>query len=424
MGKNANVSIGKLVIFISMLLVAAIAAGVLMQTSQSLTQDSAISGERTRREISTHVVPISLTGSGNDDGNLTTLEFRVKSAPGSGRITLDQSLLRVVAGSSVATLAYRGEGSVCERSNSNGYNTFSTQEFGRVSVHEADKWTDGGWTIITYSGNPTNLHLDLDDDGVNDSVMTCYSGPGGDNCPDQYLDTYLQFNLSSAGYVYVPFRNSNGSISNLLDLDGFNISHENISSYGYISGYRPRGSAAGRLSEAMDPCTFEVHKNPLKLEEDLDDDSSDDYLVLNKTHVLIRLSNTSNISIALNEALTGGNTLDVDTTITDGSTDFGDLSIQGVTTGAHQIDESVAFQIVPENSGQGYYCAEYDHRSTDWIDGILQEGDIVKLCFEPSEEFSEDMAGTVTFIPTKGSETKVDFTISNVINTGNYELYP
>ena len=58
--KKGDIGIGTLIIFISMILVAAIAAGVLIQTATSLQNTALLTGERSRSQVSTYNKRISV----------------------------------------------------------------------------------------------------------------------------------------------------------------------------------------------------------------------------------------------------------------------------------------------------------------------------------------------------------------------------
>jgi flagellin FlaB len=55
MNRKAEMGIGTLIIFIAMILVAAIAAGVLIQTATSLQNKALLAGTRTKGQVSTAI---------------------------------------------------------------------------------------------------------------------------------------------------------------------------------------------------------------------------------------------------------------------------------------------------------------------------------------------------------------------------------
>ncbi|MFT4326331.1 MAG: archaellin/type IV pilin N-terminal domain-containing protein [Candidatus Woesearchaeota archaeon] len=100
MTKKAEVGIGTLIIFISMILVAAIATGVLIQTSSQLQSKAIDTGRQTNTQVSTSIMPVQLyvlnteTNSSLDPVyNFTFLKIRL--SPGSNSIRLTEALLNV-----------------------------------------------------------------------------------------------------------------------------------------------------------------------------------------------------------------------------------------------------------------------------------------------------------------------------------------
>jgi flagellin FlaB len=92
---KAQVGIGTLIIFIAMILVAAVAAGVLLRTSSSLQQKATVTGEQTIKEVSTQLKVISVIGFQNVttanqiDGLIVTASL----AAGSGDIRYEDIIL-------------------------------------------------------------------------------------------------------------------------------------------------------------------------------------------------------------------------------------------------------------------------------------------------------------------------------------------
>jgi flagellin FlaB len=90
MDKRGQSGIGTLIIFIAMLLVAAIAAGVLIQTTGSLQNKALITGSQAQSQISTHIDVISLTGTnGTSNSTIENLQMVLRLAAGSDTIDLN-----------------------------------------------------------------------------------------------------------------------------------------------------------------------------------------------------------------------------------------------------------------------------------------------------------------------------------------------
>ena len=92
---HGQVGIGTLIIFIAMVLVAAVAAAVLIQTSGVLQQKAQQTGTEAIGEVSGNLQVTSITGTrdGSTSERLTQYDITVKVAAGAGRIDLGQLVL-------------------------------------------------------------------------------------------------------------------------------------------------------------------------------------------------------------------------------------------------------------------------------------------------------------------------------------------
>ena len=91
--KKADMGIGTLIIFIAMILVAAIAAGVLIQTATSLQNRALLTGDRTRGQVSTGMTTLLLYATNGSDGLVDDFRQKIKLSPGSDPVTLEDALL-------------------------------------------------------------------------------------------------------------------------------------------------------------------------------------------------------------------------------------------------------------------------------------------------------------------------------------------
>ncbi len=92
---RAQVGIGTLIIFIAMVLVAAVAAAVLLQTSGVLQQKAQETGMESITEVSSNLLIDTILGIRDNSTatNLTTYNITIRPSPGAGRIDLNQLVL-------------------------------------------------------------------------------------------------------------------------------------------------------------------------------------------------------------------------------------------------------------------------------------------------------------------------------------------
>jgi flagellin-like protein len=104
---RGQVGIGTLIVFIALVLVAAVAAGVLINTAGELQSRASDTGDEAQGQVSNQIDVVSATGVA-DDGTDGVEEIRlvVKKSPGSDPIDLSEATIQYQSGSSVETLAY------------------------------------------------------------------------------------------------------------------------------------------------------------------------------------------------------------------------------------------------------------------------------------------------------------------------------
>lgn len=101
---RGQVGIGTLIVFIAMVLVAAIAAGVLINTAGFLQSSAEDTGEESQAQVTDRVEVTSSTGEIGNTGNVEEITLTVTKAPGAGDIALDEMTIHWIGPDGAETL--------------------------------------------------------------------------------------------------------------------------------------------------------------------------------------------------------------------------------------------------------------------------------------------------------------------------------
>jgi archaeal flagellin FlaB len=140
---HAAIGIGTLIVFIAMILVAAVAASVIIQTSETLQNRAYAVGKQTIREVSSGMQIVDLTGYTNEEKTrVEYLAITIRPRAGSYNLDLNQTLIYLQHDNlTVLSLQYN---EVTSSVNSDGifhtlnHSNLSSTDFGIIAVRDQD----------------------------------------------------------------------------------------------------------------------------------------------------------------------------------------------------------------------------------------------------------------------------------------------
>ncbi|WP_435073972.1 archaellin/type IV pilin N-terminal domain-containing protein [Halorubrum sp. HHNYT27] len=170
--ERGQVGIGTLIVFIAMVLVAAIAAGVLINTAGFLQSQAEATGQEStdlvseRIEVTTEVGIVDNAAA----GNLSEIRVGVTGAPGADQIDLSETTIQAVGPNGQANLVFNGTnstGAALTSASEIQEGTFAVQENGNfVSSDNAVLNEDSQYTIVL---NPKTIPFGTSTDAFGES---------------------------------------------------------------------------------------------------------------------------------------------------------------------------------------------------------------------------------------------------------------
>jgi len=104
--RRGQVGIGTLIVFIAMVLVAAIAAGVLINTAGFLQTKSEETGQQSGQQVTNRLQVAAATGTNLDNQEVGIVNMTVKKSPGADNIDLENATVQWVGPSGTYNLVY------------------------------------------------------------------------------------------------------------------------------------------------------------------------------------------------------------------------------------------------------------------------------------------------------------------------------
>ncbi|MFB6122841.1 MAG: archaellin/type IV pilin N-terminal domain-containing protein [Haloferacaceae archaeon] len=166
---RGQVGIGTLIVFIAMVLVAAIAAGVLINTAGFLQQQSQSTGQQASEEVSNSLTVVSETGL-VDGGNNTVgkIKLLVKKSPGADPIDLSKTTFEYTQGTNRFAVEGAGTGITITDPSGGGISTLQVAKDRAVITitlaqnpgTQLSPGKEGELKIITASGATTTVVIE------------------------------------------------------------------------------------------------------------------------------------------------------------------------------------------------------------------------------------------------------------------------
>jgi flagellin-like protein len=124
--RRAEMGIGVLIVLIAMIIVAAVAAGVLIGTSGILSQDAIMTGQAARKKVTNHMSIDLIRGLSDENRMIKTLFMRVSLTPGSDPALLNTTSVTDLSDGGSGTYDYlpRAE---CKYDAINGFYNFDSE---------------------------------------------------------------------------------------------------------------------------------------------------------------------------------------------------------------------------------------------------------------------------------------------------------
>ncbi|QZX99029.1 archaellin/type IV pilin N-terminal domain-containing protein [Halobaculum rubrum] len=162
--ERGQVGIGTLIVFIAMVLVAAIAAGVLINTAGFLQSKSQETGQQSSKQVSNRLQEVVTVGTANTtDDTIKSVNVTVTQAPGAGEIDLANATINWIGPQGTETLTH---------TDSSG----TDWQFKTHAVKDTDDTANP--TVLNDADDRFNIEFELKDNGYGDTNAPNNLGEG------------------------------------------------------------------------------------------------------------------------------------------------------------------------------------------------------------------------------------------------------
>ena len=183
--ERGQVGIGTLIVFIAMVLVAAIAAGVLINTAGFLQSKGQATGEEASAQVSNRINVVSAYGNVTSD-SVDYVNLTVRQAAGADNINLSKSTIQWIGPDEAVTLTHDALSTLS--SNDDKFNTTSIKGSSEeVLVDQSDRLK-----IVLFTG-------EAPDDSTNDGITAGLSSGS-----EVQLTITTQYGSKTSYWVNVP----------------------------------------------------------------------------------------------------------------------------------------------------------------------------------------------------------------------------
>jgi flagellin FlaB len=163
---RAQVGIGTLIIFIAMVLVAAVAAAVLIQTSGTLQQKAQSTGKQATQEVSSNLMVKTIEGvraknsSTDMSETIDLLKLKVGLNVGSSPVDVNQVVVSITDGTTANNLVYAGN---AKSYASTGANNGTMSDFaGSTAAENLEELLTGNTTVLTTTFNNSDHYYTVE----------------------------------------------------------------------------------------------------------------------------------------------------------------------------------------------------------------------------------------------------------------------